>query len=336
MRTAPPTNSNLRPAIIEAGKIVAVDAERWTATVYAYTSHRTLSDVALPAPYLHPAAGEGMWALPEPGAIVYVCIPSDGDLPVVLSYRSAPQPGASRASGRPRQTPGDMAMVAADGNGLRVYRSGMVDLMSSEIARITLTPADNRISLLAEQYQSSTFGGSVYWGSGRPEETPDGSIATRLLLDAYAYEADPIPCVRARIGGELDTVSLLVDAPVFELQVNAAEEEETAKMVVAADAEGAVGIEAAVSVALETPEVQVHLTESGAMTVYGDNAAAAQATLLAETFLQDLATALPEIITALTTVTGAPPPNTTALLTKIQTALAAKGAPLLSPRLKVE
>lgn len=336
MPASPPTNSGLRPATIEAGKLLAVDAERWTATVYAFTSHRTLEDVALPALYLHPNTGEGIWALPEPGALVYLCMPSDGDLPVILSYRAAPQAGVSRAGGRASQTPGDMAIVAADGNGLRVSRSGAVDLASSEIARITLTPADNRVSVLAEQYELTTFGGSLHWGSGRPEETAEGTTATRLLLDVYAYEEDAIPCVHAQIGGELDAVGVLVDTPVLEVQINAAEDTETPKVVVAANAEGDVGVEA-VSITVESPEVQVHLTDSGTMTVYGTDAGAAQATLLGETFLQDLSAALLEILALLTPLAGGtPPPNTNALYVKIQTTLATKGAPLLSSRLKVE
>jgi hypothetical protein len=81
-----PTTASFGPAWIEKGTVSSVDLKNYTIDVVSEYSSKTIPQVQIMHPYFHTAAGEGIFFMPEVGAIVWVCHPSDNDPPFVLGF----------------------------------------------------------------------------------------------------------------------------------------------------------------------------------------------------------------------------------------------------------
>ncbi|MCK4306559.1 MAG: hypothetical protein KAY24_20115 [Candidatus Eisenbacteria sp.] len=81
-----PMTASFGPAWIEKGTISSVDLKNYTVDVVSEYTSKSLPQVQVMHPYFHTAGGEGIFFMPEVGAIVWVCHPSDDDPPFVLGF----------------------------------------------------------------------------------------------------------------------------------------------------------------------------------------------------------------------------------------------------------
>lgn len=73
-------------AEIVHGRILNVNMVNWTVDVITQFDRKYYMDVQVSALYLHYNNGEGIYAMPEVGAVVMLCIPSDSSPPYVAGF----------------------------------------------------------------------------------------------------------------------------------------------------------------------------------------------------------------------------------------------------------
>lgn len=368
------TSSPLRPSqpTILQGRIVLVDPARWTCSVVCDSVKREFTNVIIPSLY-STFAGEGIHYMPEIGAMCFICMPSDGAGTFLLM--SAPQSAAatldgqpgSYHSGRPYLSPGDMAILTRDGNGLVARRGGVTELRGSALSRIITNPFINQILTIAENWRVETFGGSMEWKSYGREEDAFGDLTCAYTFKAREYvnsggwtvssEAgsirDPVTGALSRL--ELDgpiAVPALVDTPVT-LQVEGElgvltplvvtmkkpSSLDTAAVVyrfsVCRD-EGADGNLARSFVCEVARKGDALITLDGKIRITRDSGVDSQPVLLGTAFLEKLQDSLTEIKAALTSLgLTTPTPATDALLSGIVSSLTTR-SPFLSTVLEAD
>src|SRR5574337_1687504 len=113
-----------KPAVIEKGRIVNVNIKDWSVDVAGEYANKIFLDVQVASPYLHYANGEGIYVMPEVGAMCWICIPSTGHMaPAFVLGFMAPiderkgddgQIPANFRAGRQNLNPGDIMMRTRD------------------------------------------------------------------------------------------------------------------------------------------------------------------------------------------------------------------------------
>lgn len=174
-------------ATILQGRVVDLNLVNWTVDVYSTFDRHYFYDVQIGTPYLHFNNGEGIFVMPEIGAVCHICIPGDSSPPYVLDFimpsevtdgatddaplgvrsRGAPQKQTSDASfagGRPRLKPGDIYLRTRDGNFIILHRGGVLSIGANEVAQRVYIPLGNHILDVSERYTQHAAGGSVVWG----------------------------------------------------------------------------------------------------------------------------------------------------------------------------
>jgi hypothetical protein len=335
------------------GRVLDVDPSKWTMVVRAMVGEETFYDVPLTSLYTHPYAGEGMHFIPEPGAYVWICRPSEGDSrPFPLIYHPLPDETASQRANRPSMNPGDICFQTRDRNGIRVRRGGVVEVYSTSIARTYYIPNKNRILTFAENWELETFGGHLRWNTARPEEDPNGLKSTKLDLSVKEFADHPEPAVRLQVGGGIEEGPQILDLRVFQDSTIDPEDEPLRESVsLTADREGNLvlktyqpapgsaeeDLEQSVGIAINNSgELKVQLATGGQVAIFEDEVNT-EGVILGKTFLQKLQASLTEIQTVINGL-GILTPNTLQLLTDIATSVGPNkgGAPLISTRTRTE
>lgn len=228
--------SGLGNTVVENGRIINVDIKHWTVDVRTQYSQRQLLDTQVGAPYLHFNSGEGIFAMPEVGAKVMVCTPSDG-APFVMCFcttferEGAPADSDNQESstipstentedgagtevtfraGRPYLQQGDLMMRCRDGNQIWLHRGGVVEIMSTGLCRRLYIPLNNVIRDVAENWVVDSLAGSMEW---RVERTGSSSSTDRednatFTLAAKNLAQDQLSTVHLRVGRVDDTKRL--------------------------------------------------------------------------------------------------------------------------------
>lgn len=169
------------------GRVFNVNLVNWTVDVVAQYDQRRYFDVQVGSPYLHYNNGEGLYAMPEVGAVCMVSIPSDSSPPFVSAFlmphelvdgasTDAPsgtashgQPqkyatAASFAGGRPRANMGDIWLRTRDENFVILHRGGVLQLGASPLAQRIYIPLNNVIHDVSGNYAHYNTGGTISWG----------------------------------------------------------------------------------------------------------------------------------------------------------------------------
>lgn len=200
-------SSGLNPvdARIYQGQITSIDPSRWVCTVDCRGAKREFTNVTIPSLYSTPF-GEGIHYMPEIGARVFVCRPSDGSEAFLLlsaPFASAStedgQPG-SYHSNRPFLNPGDMTVLTRDGNGLIVRRGGVTELRGTALSRIITNPFKNQLLCIAENWKVETLGGSTEWKTLTREEDAFADLSTRKTEEAKEFVTSKSWSVRTQMG----------------------------------------------------------------------------------------------------------------------------------------
>jgi hypothetical protein len=172
------------PEVLQV-KVVDINMKSWTVDVVSSLTGRYWADVQVGALYLHQYAGEGMYCLPDVGAVCQLCLPTDTSGPFIMAYVSpgqttrsgqqvdaqqdADQPANqpvdySYSSNRPNASPGDIVMRGRDGNFVLLHRGGVLQIGSSELAQRIYVPLSNMITDISEHYEHQNVAGTIKWG----------------------------------------------------------------------------------------------------------------------------------------------------------------------------
>jgi hypothetical protein len=276
---------------VEEGRIVNVDPRRFTCDIRTTVSQRTFLDVTWASPYFHFSRGEGFNAMPEVGAKVKVCRPSDAD-PFILCFvtpferipaetDNAQEAGEGNTevtyqAGRPFMQQGDIQLRGRDGNEVYLHRGGVLELGATAACRRFYIPLLNFMRDVCENYQLWTQGGHLSWLVARADEDAGGeSHATLAIVGKEAAEHEQAT-VAVRVGRldednrfEVTIAPQAVNAVTGELEGEAVyhliiDQEGTVTAEVAKDINMTVGGNVAVEV-----EGTTELTSQGDVTLTG-------------------------------------------------------------------
>ena len=218
----------LNRTTIELGRIINVDIAHWTVDIQTLYSHRVLFGVQVGTPYLHFHSGEGIYAMPEVGAVVQVALPSDGD-PFVIAFVTVHEESGQEptqhdtegqetditfSAGRPPLQQGDIVLRGRDGNTVWLHRGGVLEVGSTAVSKRVYLPIGNIIRDVCENYEMFHFGGELRWITETDENSPDSDAPTRFVLAARDNAQDENNTVQLSIGHVDDSVRVrLVVAP---------------------------------------------------------------------------------------------------------------------------
>jgi len=210
-----PTQRGTQTVAIEQGQVINVDVARFTVDVRTSRTHRLLLDLKVGAPYLHYNAGEGFSVMPEVGALVQVCLPSD-DVPFILCFvtaferadtdTSSEQSQATFRAGRPDMEQGDMLLRTRDGNQLWLHRGGVVEIGATRLAQRVYVPLTNLIRDVFENYEALSTAGEMYWTTTRSDSDPDDTARAVFTVGVRDAAQDSASSVMVKLGHVDDTI----------------------------------------------------------------------------------------------------------------------------------
>jgi hypothetical protein len=212
------------------GQIVDVNLEAWTVDFISKYDQKYYLNIQVGSPYAHFSRGEGFYAMPDLGAKCYVCIPSDGPPPFVLSFvmpqetiddptsDDAPA-GTNGQSGGPTQTntsvtfaggrsrvkPGDIGITNRDGSFVRLHRGGVLQIGSTQLAQRLYIPVQNLITDISQNYRHYNTGGSHNWFINLAESEDNPPTVSRHTYQLR--QGDEKATVRVSIGKLSDVIT---------------------------------------------------------------------------------------------------------------------------------
>lgn len=223
-------DSGVNPVLVEDGRIINVDMRHWTIDVKTTHSQRQLLDMQMLAPYLHFSNGEGIYAMPEVGAKVKCCMPSDG-APFIMGFcttferegqptddegETTTQPSIESSSdaeseegppvevtyrsGRPYLQQGDIMLRCRDGNQIWLHRGGIVEIGSTWLSKRFYIPLANTIRDVAENWEALTLAGDMMWTVERSDRSPSADADARFTLIAKNFAQDQFYTVEVQAG----------------------------------------------------------------------------------------------------------------------------------------
>jgi|SaaInlStandDraft_7_1057024.scaffolds.fasta_scaffold00038_41 hypothetical protein len=216
---SPATPTRAVSAQIHLGRVVEVDPDRWICRVIGDDPPKEFTPVLVSSLFMG-ALGEGIHAMPEVGARVYVAVPSDGSQKFLVGYAYTMDPTTEDArkagsfhSGRPYLNPGDIAALSRDQNGVVIRRGGIVEIRSTPLARTIFNPQQNQVLTLAENWEVETFGGKISWRNLHREDDRDGELTAQYEHQVRQYVDSPSSTLRLQMGATEGT-RLELDEPV--------------------------------------------------------------------------------------------------------------------------
>lgn len=195
--------SEFRPAEIHTARIVNVNINDWTVDAISDVGDKRFFDMQVMNPYFHYMEGEGIYAMPEVGALCWVCKPSTGlrAAEFILGFQAPfDQYSISYRCGRQSLNPGDIMMRTRDENFIILRRGGVIQIGATPIAQRIYIPIRNFIKDFAENYELHTLGGELTWLTDRDDTTVDGAAPTTFSLLAKEKADDPDHIAKLTIG----------------------------------------------------------------------------------------------------------------------------------------
>jgi hypothetical protein len=192
IRSVSAMKSDTLPARIQRCRVVNVNTRDFTVDIrQEFQPYAAMFDIPFSTPYGHQENGEGIHFMPEPGAIAWVCQPSEeGRDAFVLAFTMINEKGSYRG-GRQLLNPGDIHLSTRDGNYIFIRRGGVVQIGSTPICQTVYLPIKNTIQHFAENYEVHTPAGDLTWTVARTEEQGDGHRGCTYTLAAKEFSDDP-------------------------------------------------------------------------------------------------------------------------------------------------
>lgn len=212
-----PSRSGFTSVVIEEVTITNVNKRNYTCSVVTRHSSKNFDDIQLGMPYFNNANGEGIYVMPEVGAIAQLCRGSDTTPPFIMCFiaaptvlqsdtsaplRSTPDGGSttdiSYRGGRLDIQPGDIAMTTRDENFLILRRGGILQIGATDIAQRMYIPIGNFIRDVCENYSMDTLGGNIKWAVERSESSPSGDAPVSYVFNVGEHAQDKKASVSVR------------------------------------------------------------------------------------------------------------------------------------------
>jgi hypothetical protein len=203
----------VQPAYIETVRIFNVNIDDWSVDCISEHGVKRYFDIQVMSPYFHFMNGEGIYVMPEIGALAWLCILSTGKMaPAFLLGYQAPfdETDKSYRAGRQNLNPGDIMMRTRDENFIILRRGGVIQIGATPIAQRMYVPLRNFIQDFCENYKLSTFGGEMFWETLRDDQTTDGTAPTKFSLKAKSKANDEEHIATLTMGshGEVDPLTM--------------------------------------------------------------------------------------------------------------------------------
>lgn len=209
---------SLGPVRIISGTILAVDRETYTASVTYGDPASVIEGVEIGPLYIG-SNGQGVYYMPEVGATVWLCTPSERNIPFILAgcapplrrtedQQTADSMVPNYRMNRPILNEGDIMLSSQDGNFVAVRRGGVVEIGASQLAQRLFIPGENLLRDLCQAFDLITAGGRLQWKDRTEDETwGEDKTPTEFTLEIkeFAEDAPVIEIKAGRIKDEDDT-----------------------------------------------------------------------------------------------------------------------------------
>jgi hypothetical protein len=201
------------PPTIETARITNVNLEDWTVNAVSLYGSKVFDGVQIMNPYFHFANGEGIYHVPEVGALVWVCKPSDGSMAkeFIMGYQAPfDDENVSYRCNRQTLNPGDIMLRTRDEGFIVLRRGGVVQVGAPPMNQRIYLPIQNYIKDFCENYELNTLGGSLSWLVHRTDEDTDGAVRATASLLVKEKANDPKHVATLTVGshGEDDPTTL--------------------------------------------------------------------------------------------------------------------------------
>lgn len=212
-----PSESGFSPVVIEDATVCDVNKNDYTVSVITTHTSKRFDDIQVGTPYFNNVNGEGIYALPEVGALCKICRGSDTTPPFIMCFIAIPAvrestdgtPTTSTAAGgsttgvsfRGRRLdiqPGDMVLATRDENFIILRRGGVLQIGSTDIAQRLYIPINNYIRDVCENYAMDTLGGNIKWSIERQENDPGGDAPVSYVFNLREFAQDNKASVTVR------------------------------------------------------------------------------------------------------------------------------------------
>jgi hypothetical protein len=236
--------------VIEVARIVNVNVNDYTVDTVAEYGNRRAFDIQVMSPYFHFFNGEGWYAMPEIGALCWVCQESPGlfGRQFVLGYMAPHDERLEANTGlqadnyranRQILNPGDMMWRGRDENFVVLRRGGVVQVGSSPANQRMYIPLGSIIRDFCFGYELFSLAGELKFetdsvnvvGTEVAQADDAGDVKTRFILKTKTQADEPEHAVILTAGSHKDDDNLRLsleirpsgaegEAPVLELQVD--------------------------------------------------------------------------------------------------------------------
>ena len=207
------------PAGVETARIVNVNIEAWSVDIVSEYANKRYFDLQVMSPYFHFVNGEGIYCMPEVGAMVWVCRPSMGRFgaPFVMGYQAPfEEDNANFRCGRQNLNPGDIMMRTRDENFIVLRRGGVIQIGATPVCQTMYVPIHNMLRHFCENYEVNCFGGEMTWFTERSDQTTDGSALTKFSLKAKEKANDPQHVATLTVGSHGEDDKAIVELVVYD------------------------------------------------------------------------------------------------------------------------
>jgi hypothetical protein len=221
------------PAVIETARIVNVNVNDWSVDAVSAYGNRRFFDVQVMSPYLHYFNGEGIYVMPEVGALCWVCQESTGLMAnhFVLGFQAPVDERVDRTTGaqagnfkanRQNLNPGDIMMRTRDENFIILRRGGVVQIGATPATQRMYIPIGNIIRDFCENYSLFTLAGDMEWQTDRVDQSDAGEVSTRFVLRSKTKANEPEHAVVVTLGSQKDSPDIRLSLVVNESGVTGA------------------------------------------------------------------------------------------------------------------
>jgi hypothetical protein len=214
-------------ATVETARIINVNVNDYTVDAVGEFGNKRFFDVQVMSPYFHYFNGEGWYAMPEVGALCWVCQESAGLYAkhFILGYQSPYdertlegselQAGGFRAN-RQSLNPGDMMWRGRDENFVVLRRGGVVQIGASPANQRIYIPIGSLIRDFCFGYELQTLSGDLMFVNDREDQDDAGQVKTRFRLRTKTLANEKDHAVILIAGSHEDDAALRLSLQVNE------------------------------------------------------------------------------------------------------------------------
>ena len=211
------------PALVETVRISNVNLNDWSIDCVSEFGYKRYFDIQVMSPYFHFANGEGIYVMPEVGALAWLCRPSQGRFgaPFLMGFQSPyDEDNASFRSGRQTLNAGDIMLRTRDENFIVLRRGGVIQIGATPTAQRIYLPIQNFIKDFCENYQLFTFGGEMTWTTERDDQTTEGNAQTKLTYKVKSTADEPSHVLELTMGSHGDGEPVKLNLQVYDNGTN--------------------------------------------------------------------------------------------------------------------